>query len=374
MKKPLMHIASALTSLALILGSGRVYAQNTDTPMQGMAKPWEMNFQPPATPVMERLENMHNFLLYLIIAISVFVLLVMIYICLRFNRRANPVPSRTTHNIKLEIIWTTIPILILIAIAIPSLRLHYYMQRAVDPEMTLKVIGYQWYWHYDYPDQGGFGFDSYLKKGNDLKDGDIRLLAVDNRVVVPIDTTIRVLVTGADVIHSWAMPAFGVKRDGVPGRLNETWFKADHLGTFYGQCSELCGVGHGFMPIVIDVVSKQDFQAWAAKKRDEAGIITPAAGAVDKATTAAIKKTAAPLAKPESAEEKNPSARIDEQKASSKKNGEGKPSKPAPNVIPPEEGTRSKGTKDIEPQAAPDTQADPAPADEKATPEKDSEE
>ena len=155
-------------------------------------------------------------------------------------------------------------------IAIPSLRLHYYMQRVVEPELTLKVVGYQWYWHYEYPDQGGFGFDSYLKKGNDVKEGEHRMLAVDNHVVVPVDSTVRVLVTGADVIHSWAVPAFGVKRDGVPGRLNETWFKATKIGTFYGQCSELCGVGHGFMPIVVDVVSKDDFKAWADKKKAEA--------------------------------------------------------------------------------------------------------
>ena len=223
---------------------------------------------------MERLVTMHSMLLYLIIFISLFVLAVMVLICVKFNRRANPVPSKTTHNTLLEIIWTTIPILILIVIAIPSLRLHYYMQRPVDPEMTLKVVGYQWYWHYEYPDQGGFGFDSYMKKGADLKESDIRLLAVDNRLVVPVDTTIRVLVTGADVIHAFAVPAFGVKRDGVPGRLNETWFKAEKIGTYYGQCSELCGVGHGFMPIVIDVVSKEDFTKWSEKKRQEAGILS----------------------------------------------------------------------------------------------------
>lgn len=368
MKKPLLNIASSLVFTMLSLASGAAFAQSSDAPMQGMAKPWELNLQAPATPVMERLENMHNFLLYLIIAISLFVLAVLIYICLRFNRRANPVPSKTTHNTKLEIIWTTIPILILIAIAIPSLRLHYFMQRAVDPEMTLKVVGYQWYWHYDYPDQGGFGFDSYLKKGNDLQEGDIRMLAVDNRVVVPVDTTVRVLVTGADVIHSWAVPAFGVKRDGVPGRLNETWFKADHLGTFYGQCSELCGVGHGFMPIVVDVVSKEDFQSWAAKKRADAGIILP-----DDKT--AGKAPIAPLAKASSmAKNKTPDAEQAEEKERSQKTGEGKPSKAAPGVTPPEKGTRSEGTKDIDPTAKSSSKATPSKADEKAKPETQSEE
>lgn len=346
MKKLMKKFVSALGTLVISLFGFGAYAQD-GAPMVGLATPWELNFQPPATIVMERLENMHNYLLYLIVAISLFVLFVMIYICVRFRRAANPVPSKTTHNVLLEIIWTTIPILILIAIAIPSLRLHYFMQRAVDPEMTLKVVGYQWYWHYDYPDQGGFGFDSYIKKGNDLKKNDIRLLAVDNRVVVPVDTTIRVLVTGADVIHAWAVPAFGVKRDGVPGRLNETWFKANKLGTFYGQCSELCGVGHGFMPIVVDVVSKEDFAAWSAQKREAAGIPAPNADGKPSTTTKGDKKTA-PLAKPESAEDKNPNARIDEQKASSRKTGEGKPSKSAPSVKEPEEGTQATTTKHAE--------------------------
>jgi len=232
----------------------------------GMAKPWQLGFQPAATPVMERLTDIHNFLLVIITAITIFVLLVMAWICLRYNRRANPVASKTTHNTKLEIIWTAIPIIILVVIAIPSLRLHYYMQRDVDPDMTVKVTGYQWYWHYDYPDSG-FGFDSYIKKDADLKPGDIRQLSVDNRMVVPVNTKVRVLVTGADVIHSWAVPAFGVKKDAVPGRLNETWFEATKIGTFYGQCSQLCGVGHGFMPVVVEVVSKPDFDTWVKQQQ-----------------------------------------------------------------------------------------------------------
>lgn len=241
---------------------------------EGLAQPWQKNFSLPATPVMEQLYTMHNYLLWLITAISLFVLLVLMFICLRFNRRANPVPSKTTHNTKLEIIWTVVPIVILVAIAVPSLRLHYYMQKVVDPELTLKVTGYQWYWHYEYPDNGNFGYDSYLKKDKDLGPDEHRLLAVDNHVVVPVDTTVRVLLTGADVIHAWAVPTFGVKRDAVPGRLNETWFKANKTGRYYGQCSELCGVGHGFMPIVIDVVSKDEFNAWVKDKQKQAGITT----------------------------------------------------------------------------------------------------
>lgn len=249
-----------------------VYAEPVDV---GIAKPWQLGFQAPASPVMEKLAWLHDyFLLSIITAISLLVLAVLLYICVKFNRKANPVPSKTAHNTKLEVIWTTIPILILVVIAIPSLRTHYFMERVVEPEMTLKVTGYQWYWHYDYPDHGGFGFDSYLIKDADLKPGQHRLLTVDNNIVVPVDTVVRVQMTAADVIHSWAVPAFGVKRDAVPGRLNESWFKATKLGRFYGQCSELCGVGHGFMPIVVDVVSKEDFSDWVSKKKKEAGLVS----------------------------------------------------------------------------------------------------
>jgi cytochrome c oxidase subunit 2 len=295
-----------------------------------LAEPWQLGFQTPATPVMEQLDKGHHLLLIVITLITLFVLFVLIYICLRFNRKANPVPSRTAHNTRLEIIWTVIPIIILVAIAIPSLRLHYYMQRAAEPDMTLKVVGYQWYWHYEYPDQGGFGFDSYLQKGADLKPNDLRLLTVDNRLVVPVNTKIRVLVTGADVIHSWAVPAFGVKRDAIPGRLNETWFQAERTGTFYGQCSELCGVGHGFMPIVINVVSKEDFASWVKKQQATAGI-KPAAAVEE-----------APLAKPESAKDKNPDARAQEEKEKSASEGEGKPAAPAARIRREEKETEDK--------------------------------
>lgn len=285
-----------------------------------MAHPWQLGFQDPATPVMDQLYKGHHLLLITITVITLFVLVMLVFICLRFNRRMNPVPSKTAHNTRLEIIWTVIPILILVAIAIPSLRLHYYMQRVANPDMTLKVTGYQWYWHYDYPDQGNFGYDSYIKKDADLKPGEPRMLSVDNHVVVPVNTKVRVLTTGADVIHSWAVPAFGVKRDAVPGRLNETWFQAERTGTFYGQCSELCGVGHGFMPIVIDVVSKEDFAHWVKKQQDAAGIKPEAA------------TQEAPLAKPETATQPNETPRIEQEKKAGETSGEGKPSKPATQV------------------------------------------
>lgn len=246
--------------LSAVTASAGAFA---DSGYVGMAKPWEMDLQPPVTPVMDRLYAIHNHLLLPIItAITIFVLLVMVYICLRFNRKRNPVPSKTAHNTRLEIIWTAVPILILVAIAVPSLRIHYYMERIVNPDLTVKVTGHQWYWHYDYPDNGNFGFDSYILQGKDLKPGDIRQLSVDNAMVVPVNTKVRLLITGADVIHSWAMPSFGIKRDAIPGRLNDSWFEADRTGTFYGQCSQLCGVGHGFMPIEVKVVSKEDFASW----------------------------------------------------------------------------------------------------------------
>lgn len=266
---------------AVLVASITSVVQAAEKTYEGLPKPWQLNFQEAATPVMEQLNDMHNILLFMCFAISIFVLVIMLYICFRFNRKRNPVASKTTHNTKLEVIWTTIPIIILVALSIPSLRLHYFMERDIDSEMTLKVVGYQWYWHYEYPDAGGVNFDSYILKDKDLKEGDHRLLAVDNRLVVPVDTKIRVLVTGADVIHAFAVPAFGIKRDAIPGRLNETWFKATKIGVFYGQCSELCGVGHGFMPIVVEVVSKEDFNKWIASKKKDAGIVDKAVEKVD---------------------------------------------------------------------------------------------
>ena len=243
------------------------------TPMaahaEGMAKPWQLGFIPAASPVMERLTWLHDhFLMYIITAITIFVLLAMIYIAIKFNAKANPVASKTTHNVKLEVIWTIVPILILIAIAIPSTRLHFFMENEPETALTIKVTGYQWYWGYEYPDNGGFSYESRIVEDKDLKEGEPRLLTVDNPVVVPVNTKVRIQTTGADVIHAWAIPAFGVKKDAMPGRLNETWFEATKEGRYYGQCSELCGVKHGFMPIVVDVVSKENFDAWVASKKE----------------------------------------------------------------------------------------------------------
>ena len=218
---------------------------------------------------MERVDGFHDFLLVVITLISVFVLALMIYVFIKFNAKANPTPSRTTHNTTIEVLWTVIPIIILVVIAVPSFKLMYYSDRAVDPDMTLKVVGNQFFWTYEYPDNDDLTFDAILVDDADLKDGDLRLLTTDNAVVLPIDTTIRLLMTANDVIHAWAVPAFGVKMDAVPGRLNETWFRIDKEGTYYGQCSELCGSNHGFMPIMVKAVSKDEFAAWVEKAKKE---------------------------------------------------------------------------------------------------------
>jgi cytochrome c oxidase subunit 2 len=240
-----------------------------------IAAPWQKNFQDAATPVAQQIHDFHDVLLILTSVITAFVLLLLIYVVVRFNAKANPIPTRTTHNTLVEVAWTVIPVMILVAIAIPSFKLLYFQDRTAKPEMTLKVTGHQWYWNYEYPDHGKIAFDSLIVPDDQLKPGQYRLLEVDNRVVVPVNTNVRVLLTASDVLHAWAVPAFGVKTDTVPGRLSETWFRATRTGTFYGQCSELCGVNHGFMPIAIDVVSKADFAKWVAAKKKTAAIKAP---------------------------------------------------------------------------------------------------
>jgi cytochrome c oxidase subunit 2 len=188
---------------------------------------------------------------------------------LRFRASANPVPSKTSHHTLVEVVWTVVPILILIVIAVPSFKLLYYGDKSPDAQLTIKAIGHQWYWSYEYPDNGNFTFDSNIVQEADLKPGQPRLLTTDNVVVVPVNTDVRMLVTAADVIHSWAMPAFGVKKDGVPGRLNETWFRVEREGTYYGQCSELCGQLHGFMPIEVKAVSKEAYAKWVEEAKKQ---------------------------------------------------------------------------------------------------------
>ena len=231
-------------------------------------KDWQLGFQEAASENMTMITDFNNFLLVLMTAISVFVLGLMLYVMVRFNARANPEPSKTTHNTLVEVIWTVVPIVILVVIAIPSFRLLYFQREIPEADMTVKAVGYQWYWGYEYPDHGDFAFDSLMLSDEERGDQP-RLLATDTAMVVPVDTTVRVIVTAADVLHAFAMPAFGLKMDAVPGRLNETWFKAEKTGTYYGQCSELCGIRHAFMPIRIEVVSKADFALWVEEAQNE---------------------------------------------------------------------------------------------------------
>ena len=223
---------------------------------------WQLGFQKAASETMRDIVNFHDkLLLPIIIAISVFVLFLMVYACIRFRASANPVPSKRTHNVAVEVLWTLIPCLILIVMAVPSFKILYKQDAIPKADITVKAIGYQWYWGYEYPDENII-FDSYMIEEKDLEAGQPRLLAVDNVVVVPVNKVVKVLITANDVLHAWALPAFGVKRDAMPGRVNETWFKAEREGTFYGQCSELCGIKHAFMPIEVRVVSEEDYQLW----------------------------------------------------------------------------------------------------------------
>jgi len=254
-----------------LMMSGVALAQQPPT---GQPHAWGLDFQAPATKKMADIESFHVMLLWIIVAVTLFVLALLIWVMIRYNRRANPVPSRTTHNTLIEIVWTVVPVAILVVIAIPSFKLLYANERIPpDIELTIKAIGKQWYWTYEYPDNGNFTFDVNMLSDEDAKAaGQPRLLAVDNFVVVPEDTKVRVIVTADAVIHAWTVPAFGVKIDAVPGRLNELWFQVDEPGIYYGQCSELCGAKHAFMPIGVKVVTKEEYAAWVAAQQAAAGI------------------------------------------------------------------------------------------------------
>ena len=225
-------------------------------------QPWQMNLPEGVTPVMESIVGFHNFLLWVIAAISLFVLVLLVFALVRFSAKAHPLPSKTTHNSVVEIAWTVVPILILIAIAIPSFRLLYLQRDYPQADFTIKATGSQWFWSYEYPDHGDIAFDSLLKPEADLEPGEPRLLAVDAPMVVPVNATVNLIVTGNDVIHSWTVPVFGEKIDAVPGRLNQAWFRAETEGVYYGSCVELCGKDHAFMPIEVRVVSQAEFEEW----------------------------------------------------------------------------------------------------------------
>jgi len=225
-------------------------------------KDWQLGFQKAASQGMEDIVWFHDYMLLPIItAITVFVLFLLLYTCVRYRASRNKVASTTSHNTLVEVLWTLIPCLILIVMAVPSFKVLYSQDTIPKADVTIKAVGYQWYWGYEYPDENII-FDSYMVDEKDLKENQPRLLTVDNEIFVPVNKVIKVMITANDVLHAWALPSFGVKRDAIPGRINETWFKADRTGTFYGQCSELCGIKHAFMPITVNVVSEDEYNLW----------------------------------------------------------------------------------------------------------------
>jgi cytochrome c oxidase subunit 2 len=286
---PLRNALAALAAALVAFSPAVASAQN------GMPQPWEINLQPAATEVATFIHWFHDWVNVLIFIITLFVLALLVYVAWRFNEKRNPVASKTTHHALLEVAWTIVPVLILVVIAIPSFRLLKLQLEIPQADMTVKVTGKQWYWSYEYPQDGGsFGFDSLMldekQRAEAISSKKIaeseapRLLAVDNEAVVPVGKIVRVQVTGADVIHKFAMPAFGLKIDAIPGRLNETWFKADREGIFYGQCSFICGQNHAFMPIAIRVVSQERYTAWLAEAKQKFANAADAASKVADAT------------------------------------------------------------------------------------------
>jgi len=259
--------AFLLALVALAAGAGAALAQGAGEAMTGAPVPWGIGLQPSGGPIKDAISSFNSLVFWIIVAITIFVFLLLVYVVVKFNAKANPNPSQTSHNTVLEIAWTVVPVLILVVIAIPSFRLIYYQDRAVDADITINVQGRQWYWHYGYPEHGNFTFDSYPVQDADLRAGQIRNLDVDNPLVIPVGATVRILTTGQDVIHSFFVPSLGVQKYTIPGRTMETWMRADRPGTFYGQCNQICGVNHWFMPIVVRAVAPAEFEAWTAEAR-----------------------------------------------------------------------------------------------------------
>jgi cytochrome c oxidase subunit 2 len=281
-----MSLCKKLWSLMAVMG---LMTLGGTVASASQAVPWQTGFQEAVTPVMHQVAAFNDLLMTIIIAIFVFVVALLFYTMYRFSAKRNPEPSKTTHNTVIEVIWTVIPIMILIVIAIPSFKLLYFQDRTVDAEMTIKAVGHQWYWTYEYPDHDDLTFDALMIADEDIEEGQTRLLETDNRVVVPVGTNIRLLTTADDVIHAWAIPAFGIKIDATPGRVNESWFHVEKEGVYYGQCSELCGVYHGFMPIAVEVLSKEAFAAWLIEAKEEfASNNAPATTVADAASDSAF--------------------------------------------------------------------------------------
>jgi cytochrome c oxidase subunit 2 len=254
MKRAVLRVLAAIVPVAMWLAGVPAHAQ--------APRPWEMGMQPGFSPVKKDIIALHNMVLIIITLITLLVGVLLIWVMVRYNAKRNPVPSRTSHNTILEVAWTLLPVLILVVIAIPSFRLVYFEDRTNHADLTVKVTGHQWYWEYTYPDDGNLDFSSYMVPDDQLKPGQMRLLTVDNDLVVPVGKNIRVLTNSADVIHSWFVPSLGVQRYAIPGRTIETWFRADKVGTYYGECNQICGTNHSRMPIVVHAVPQQEFDAW----------------------------------------------------------------------------------------------------------------
>ncbi len=237
--------------------------------------PWQMGLQPPAGSIAEMADNLHNLLLIVITVISIFVLGLMVYVCIRFREQKNPVPSKTTHNSILEVLWTVIPVLILIIIAIPSFKLLYYLDEQREADLTIKVTGNQWYWNYEYIDEE-IGFDSYMISDEDLKPGQKRMLDVDNPLVLPVGSKVKVLITGNDVMHSFFIPSLAVQEYSFPGRINEVWMEIPNgEKTYYGQCNQICGINHSYMPVVVQALSIEKYNKWLVEARKEFALLPP---------------------------------------------------------------------------------------------------
>ena len=236
---------------------------------EGQPVDWQIGMQTPVTDIARQIIWFHDFVNYIIIAVAIFVLALLVYVIVRFNAKSNPNPSKTSHNTTIEIIWTVVPVLILLVIAVPSFRLLFAQYDAPKADLTIKAIGHQWYWAYEYPDHDDLSFDAIMLEDDELAPGQPRLLATDNDVVVPVNKVVHVLVTAADVIHNWTVPSFGSKVDAVPGRITKTWFRSEKTGVFYGQCSELCGTRHAFMPITVRVVEEDVFNRWVEAMKED---------------------------------------------------------------------------------------------------------
>ncbi len=244
-------------------------------PVIGVPHDWQMGFPQSYTPVMDKVAGLHDLLLVIISLISAFVLVLLLYVMWRFHASRNPTPTTVTHNTVLEILWTIVPILILVVIAVPSFRLLYYGDKAQDAAMTIKVTGHQWYWSYEYPDQGNFSVDSRILSEADrakLKPNEPRMLAVDQEMVIPSNTVVRIIGTAADSMHGWTVWGFGIKKTVIPGRLNEGWINVRNEGYYFGQCSQICGNNHAYMPIAVRVVSQDEFNKWVEQKKKAAGL------------------------------------------------------------------------------------------------------